>query len=173
MPGLDEIKLFFFKDIHIHLHSREIRRKDGIFKHFLDARVYAEFKKRIDALLERSPPTIVSSSIHKIRLLKKAQKFELLAGTPYNIGDIYIRNVGHVLERLGHFLKGKTGKVIFETQGKKESKRIQAMLTTTSLMCCAGTFTREISVNMDSRSGHKSKNPDCSGSRRLEDTSSP
>src|SRR3989338_11548542 len=39
MPGLDEIKLFFFKDIHIHLHSREIRRKDGIFKHFLDARV--------------------------------------------------------------------------------------------------------------------------------------
>lgn len=128
MPGLDEIKEYFFKDRNIYFHSREIRRKDGIFKIFLNVDAYSDFKMRMDQLLERSSVALISSSINKIKLLEKAKKFEQSAGTKYNIGDIYLRNVGYVLERVGHFLKSDDGKVIFEARGKTEGRRIQAVL---------------------------------------------
>lgn len=129
MPGLDEIKEYFFKDKNIYFHSREIRRKDGIFKIFLNEKLYSEFKVKMDALIDKSSITIISSSIDKIKLLKKAKEFEKMSGQKYNVGDIYLRNVGYVLERIGHFLKEDSGKVIFERRGKKENKRIQAVLT--------------------------------------------
>ena len=51
MPGLDEIKGYFFKSEDIYFHSREIRRKDGIFKIFLDEKVYFEFKQCMNNLM--------------------------------------------------------------------------------------------------------------------------
>jgi len=128
MPGLDEIKEYFFKDKNVYFHSREIRRKDGIFKIFLNEDLYSEFKTKIDELLEKSSITIISSSIRKIKLVQKAKKFEETSGQKYNIGDIYLRNVGYVLERIGHFLEDDSGKIIFEIRGKKESRKIQAVL---------------------------------------------
>jgi len=74
MPGLDEIKKYFFKDKNVYFHSREIRRKDGIFKIFLNKNLYLEFKTKIDELLEKSSITIISSSIRKIKLVQKAKK---------------------------------------------------------------------------------------------------
>lgn len=129
MPSLDEIKEHFFKDKNMYFHSREIRRKDGIFKIFLDEKVYSEFKQRMNALLEKSSITIISSSINKIKFVEKAREFEKLSGDKYNIGDIYLRNVGYILERVGHFLKTDAGKIVFEIRGRKESRRIQAVLT--------------------------------------------
>ena len=129
MPGLDKIKEDFFKSKDIYFHSREIRRKDGIFKIFLNEKVYSEFKEQTNNLLEKSQIAIISSSINKIKLEEKALVFEKQSGQKYNIGDIYLRNVGYVLERLGHFLNNDQGKIIFESRGKKESKRIQAVLS--------------------------------------------
>lgn len=129
MPGLDEIKNYFFKDKNIYFHSREIRRKDGIFKIFLNEKIYSEFKKQIDELLEKSSIVIVSSSIHKLRFLSKAEAYQKISGQKYNIGDIYLRNVGYVFERIGHFLNEDTGKIVFEKRGKKENRRIQAVLS--------------------------------------------
>ncbi len=129
MPGLDEIKDIFFKSKDVYFHSREIRRKDGIFKIFLDEKIYTEFKQQMNTLLEKSQISIISSSINKIKLAEKALAFEKQSGEKYNIGDIYLRNVGYVFERIGHFLNNNEGKIIFETRGKKESKRIQAVLT--------------------------------------------
>lgn len=129
IPKLYELKKKFFDNEQIYLHSREIRRKDGIFKIFLDARLYSRFKMEIDSLLGKTALKIISSSINKINLLKKAEKFQKISGIKYNIGDIYLRNVGYIFERLGHFLKQKTAKIIFETRGKNESRRIQAMLS--------------------------------------------
>jgi len=63
MPGLDEIKEYFFQSKDIYFHSREIRRKDGIFKIFLNENLYSEFKRKIDLLLDKSSITIISSSI--------------------------------------------------------------------------------------------------------------
>ncbi len=128
MPGLDEIKERFFNSRDVYFHSREIRRKDGIFKIFLDDKLYKDFKERVDMLLEKSSITIISSSINKISFAKKAKSFKQKTGEPYNVGDIYLKNVDYVLERVGHFLKNETGKIIFETRGKKESKRIQTVL---------------------------------------------
>lgn len=129
MSGVDEIKEYFLKSKNIYFHSREIRRKDGIFKIFLNESLYSEFKRKIDLLLDKSSITIISSSINKIKLVEKAIKFEKMSGQKYNIGDIYLRNVGYVLERIGHFLKEDSGKIVFEKRGKKESRRIQAVLT--------------------------------------------
>ena len=129
MPGLDEIKEEFFKNKNIYFHSREIRNKDGIFKIFLDGVLYKTFKDKVDILLEKSSIVIISSSTNKIKFVEKAQQFQQKTGTVYNIGDIYLRNVEYVLERTGHFLKDNTGKIIFEIRGRKESKRIQGVLT--------------------------------------------
>ncbi len=128
-PGLKKLKIKYFNSEKIHLHSREIRRKDGIFKIFLDDKIYSEFKIKVDTLLMKSSITIVSSSINKITLAQKAKLFKKESGQKYNVGDIYLRNVGYVFERIGHFLKANSGKIIFETRGRKESKRIQALLT--------------------------------------------
>lgn len=128
-PGLDAIKQWLFHRPAIYFHSREIRRKDGIFKVLLDPPVYAEFKNRMNALYEKSAVTIVTSSINKMNLLRKAQTYKQRTGETYSIGDIYLRNVDYVLERIGHFLKENDGKIIFELRGKKESRRIQGVLT--------------------------------------------
>lgn len=128
LPGLDEIKKHFFDKTKICFHSREIRRKDGIFKIFLNEELHKEFKIKMNLLLEKSSITLISSSINKIKLVKKAREFYKKTSNKYNIGDIYLRNVDYVLERIGHFLKSDTGKIIFETRGKKESKRIQEVL---------------------------------------------
>lgn len=136
-PGLDRMKMHFFNTKKVHFHSREIRRKDGIFKKFLNEKTYSEFKTMIDALINRSSITVISSSIKKLKLLEKAMAFEKNSGQKYNIGDLYLRNAGFVFERIGHFLNTDTGKIIFETRGRKESKRIQAVLNDAKLN---GTF---------------------------------
>ena len=128
MPGLDEIKEYFFRNKNIYFHSREIRRKDGIFKIFLGENKYSKFKNLVDSLIERSSVVFVSSSINKLKLLEKAKKFEKSSGEKYDTGDLYLRCLGFVLERAGHFLSSDSGKIIFERRGKKESKRIQAVL---------------------------------------------
>lgn len=128
VPGMDAIKEKYFHNKNIYFHSREIRRKDGIYKIFLDEKIYSEFKKDINDLMAISSITIISSSINKMRLAEKANIFRKQTGSAYNVGDVYLRNVDYVLERLGHFLKEKTAKIIFETRGKKESKKIQGVL---------------------------------------------
>lgn len=128
LPGIDDIKQKFFQDKEIYFHSREIRRKDGIYKIFLNEKIYSDFKLDIDNLIRKSSIKIISSSINKMRLAKKANEFRHATGTAYNIGDVYLRNVDYVLERLGHLLKGKSAKVIFESRGKKECKKIQGVL---------------------------------------------
>lgn len=129
MPGLDKIKERFFKDKNIYFHSREIRRKDGIFKIFLNESLYDKFKNEMDTLLEKSSVIIISSSINKIKLAEKAENFQKQYQSRYKIGDIYLRNVNYVLERIGHFLKNSTGKIIFEARGRRENRRIQGVLT--------------------------------------------
>ncbi len=129
MPKIDGIKNEFFNNIDIYFHSREIRRKDGIYKIFLNDKFYLKFKQEMDNILNLSSVKFISCSINKKKLLQKAVNFKQQTGNEYNIGDLYLKNVYHVLERLGHFLGDETAKIIFETRGKKESKRIQGVLT--------------------------------------------
>lgn len=129
VPAVDEIKQTFWKTREIHFHSNEIRRKDGIFKVLLDSEKYEQFKKNMIGALEKSSVTLISSSINKLDLLERAIKFKEKTGQEYNIGDLYLKNVEWVLERLGHFIKTDTARIIFETRGNKESRRIQGVLT--------------------------------------------
>lgn len=128
-PRMAELKKKLFgNNENIYFHSREIRRKDGIYKIFLNKNLYKKFKLEMDVIIEKSRIKIITSSINKIKLQKKAEKFHKRTGNKYDFGDLYLQNVNYILERLGHFLKKKTAKIIFETRGKKESKRIQGVL---------------------------------------------
>ncbi len=127
-PAIDDIKMHFWGTRDIHFHSNEIRRKDGIFKLLLDPIRYDEFKHVMIAALEKSSVTIISSSINKRNLLEKAERFKEITGNDYNLGDLYLTNVGWVFERLGHFIKTDTARIIFETRGRQESRRIQGVL---------------------------------------------
>lgn len=129
VPLIDEIKMKFWNTRDIHFHSNEIRRKDGIFKVLLNENYYIMFKKMMIEALDKSAITIVSSSINKFKLLNIAEKFEKNTNQKYNPGDLYLRNVDWVLERIGHFLKTDTAKIIFETRGNKESRKIKGVLT--------------------------------------------
>jgi len=129
VPSIDEIKEKFWHSRDVHFHSNEIRRKDGIFKELLNEDNYTYFKEKMIEILEKSSVTIISSSINKMKLLQKAENFESISGQKYNPGDLYLRNVDWVLERIGHFLKTNTAKIIFETRGNKESRKIQGVLT--------------------------------------------
>jgi hypothetical protein len=128
-PSIDEIKQLFWNSREIHFHSNEIRRKDGIFKTLLNENNYKTFKEKMIVTLEKSSVNIISSSINKLKLLDKSKKFEANTGQNYSPGDLYLKNVDWVLERIGHFLKADTAKIIFETRGNKESRKIQGVLT--------------------------------------------
>lgn len=129
-PAIDEIKTRFWGTRDIHFHSNEIRRKDGIFKTLLDPVRYDEFKQMMLSALEKSSVTLISSSINKLKLLDKVERFKESSGNDYNFGDLYLRDVEWVLERIGHFVKDDTARIVFETRGNKESRRIQGVLTT-------------------------------------------
>lgn len=129
MVQMDEIKDSLFGTKAVYFHSREIRRKDGIYKIFLDEVKYSSFKKAMVEALEQSFVTIISCSINKLKLLQKATDFKEKTGVGYKIGDLYLCNVDYILERVGHFLGGKSAKIIFESRGKTESLRIQGVLT--------------------------------------------
>jgi len=131
VPSLDEIKQRFWGNRDIHFHSNEIRRKDGIFKVLIDPEQYKAFKGMMIGTVEKSSITIISSSINKMKLLKRAEKFESETGQKYDPGDLYMTNVNWVLERIGHFLKTDNARILFETRGKRESRRIQGVLNTT------------------------------------------
>jgi hypothetical protein len=128
-PAIDDIKMRFWGTRDVHFHSNEIRRKDGIFKVLIDPLKYEEFKELMVAALEKSSVTLISSSINKMKLLDKAERFKQNTGNEYNPGDLYLTNVGWVLERIGHFIKKDTARIVFETRGRQESRRIQGVLT--------------------------------------------
>ncbi|MBU6388996.1 DUF3800 domain-containing protein [Patescibacteria group bacterium] len=128
VPRVNALKEKLFGTTSSHLHSREIRRKEGGFKVLLDAGIYESFKREMDNILLESRATLISSSINKLILLDRIERFERESSQPYNLGDIYLRNVDFVLERLGHFLKARSGQIVFETRGRSESRRVQGVL---------------------------------------------
>lgn len=82
MPGLDELKEYFFRDKNILFHFREIRRKDGIFKIFLDEEKYKEFLK-ID--FPRVPyPTDKKTFSKFVELGKELRELHLLESPKVN-----------------------------------------------------------------------------------------
>ena len=80
--------------------------------------------------LKQSSITLISSSINKLKLLDKVEQFREHTGDDYDFGDLYLRNVEWILERIGHFVKDDTVRIVFETRGHKESLRIQGLLST-------------------------------------------
>lgn len=129
LPEILKMKEKFFGNIDIILHSNEIRRKDRGFKVFLDNDIYNEFKKEIVEIIDKSNIQIVSSSIRKKNLLERTLNYKQ-SGIDYDFGNLYLKNFEFILERVAHCLNSnkEKGKLIFETVGNHESRKIQKTL---------------------------------------------
>jgi hypothetical protein len=129
LPRLLHLKEKFFQNKEIIFHSNDIRRKNRGFKIFLDENVYSDFKKDIVEVIDKSKIKIISCSIKKDALLERSLRYRK-DGVDYDFGNVYLKNFEFVLERLAHFLnkKNASAKLIFETVGKAESKKIQKTL---------------------------------------------
>lgn len=127
LPRMLILKNKLFKNKEVHFHSNEIRRKDGIFKIFLDKKIYDYFKFEIIEICKDSNIQIITSSINKIKLLEQKEKLNR-SGTDYDIGDLYIKNIEWVLEKVSDLIKTKKAILIFEMQGKKETKSVKTLI---------------------------------------------
>lgn len=127
LPEMNLLKMKYFNTLNVVLHSNDLRNKNGIFKVFLDENLYNNFKQDIIEVFRKSNVLIVSSSINKIKLLEKFN-FYKSQGSIYNPGDLYIKNIEFILERIGHFSRGRKIKLIFEAQGKRENKKVKTLL---------------------------------------------
>lgn len=129
VPEIKKLKIKYFGDERVVLHSNDIRNKNKAFKVFINEELYSEFKKDIINIFEKSEISIISSSINKIKLLNKYLEYKS-KGSEYNPGDLYIKNIEFLSERICHFLKSKKskrGQLVFEAQGKKESNDIRTL----------------------------------------------
>lgn len=129
MPRIDDIKQEFFNNKDIYFHSHSIRRNIGPFKIFLNKHQYGQFKARMDSVIQESAPTFVSFSIDKRLLIDMFLSYQDSVGAKVYLNDmVYLMEFVGLLDLMKQFLGSRTAKIIFETIGKRESKRIQSVL---------------------------------------------
>lgn len=119
LPRILKLKQKLFNRSDMHFHSSEIRRKDGIFKIFLNIDTYEYFKKEIISIIIDSEIIIVSSSVNKINLLNNNLNRKNIPA------DLYMHNLEFIIDRVFNILNINKVTYVFETQGKKETKKIK------------------------------------------------
>ena len=109
----------------VHLHSRDIRRRSGVFDIFYDESLYSRFKNDMNGLLREVDPRFVSCSVDKRALSEKMALYRRETGKEYAVGDIYLDCFEYVLERAARFLGDKKGAIVFDmTTGRKKIQRM-------------------------------------------------
>lgn len=111
---IDNFKIKYFKTTNIILHSREIRKCEGVFAILFDLKIKEQFYNDLNLIITNANFMLVSSAILK---QKHIEHYGKLADDPYEIALTF------VLERvLFEFDSRKVGKaeVIIESRGKKE-----------------------------------------------------
>lgn len=96
-----ELKKEFFGSEHAILHSRDIRKCEGVFVKLFDLEVKARFYERLNSILENGKYTVIAVGIKKQEFI---EKFGKIADDPYEI------SLSFLLER-----------AVMETDNSKES----------------------------------------------------
>lgn len=108
-------KYKYFKTTHVGLHSRDLRKWQGVFQILSDEALRRRFYQDLNDIFEQGDYCIIGSAIHKERLI---EKYGERAKDPYALSLTFI------LERLVFYLDQKdrnaTVQVLAEQRGKKE-----------------------------------------------------
>lgn len=117
--NVNTIKLKYWNNKNVILHSRDIRKCNNEFKILFDLEVKEQFYKDINSILTLSNYKIISSAINKIGFIKKYGKLE---------NDVYEIALSFILERtifcLDEFRNCTSLEIIIEKRGKKEDAKL-------------------------------------------------
>ena len=115
--AFNRIKLKYFGSESVILHSRDIRKCEGVFSKLFDLDTKRHFYYDLDDAMRKTNYKIVASAIKKERHL---DLFGKLADDPYEIGLTFL------LERMAFELNevNGTAKVIIESRGCKEDNNL-------------------------------------------------
>ena len=115
----DRIKIKYFGSANVILHSRDIRKCDGVFAKLFDLKTKESFYRALDEAMEKTDYKIISSVIKKQDHINRYGK---LADDPYDIGLTF------VLERTLFELDELDGfaRVMIESRGKNEDSNLAA-----------------------------------------------
>ncbi len=113
-----ELKKKFFGSEHAILHSRDIRKCEGVFVKLFDLKVKEDFYKKLNLILGNGNYTVISVGINKKEFIEKYGK---IADDPYEL------SLSFLLERaVMEIDKGdSTMHITLESRGKVEDEIIQ------------------------------------------------
>lgn len=113
------LKLKYWNNKNVILHSRDIRKCNNEFKILFDLEVKEAFYKDINSILTSSSYKIISSAIDKIEFIKKYGKLE---------DDVYEIALSFILERtifcLDEFKNCTSLEIVIEKRGRKEDIKL-------------------------------------------------
>ena len=114
-----ELKKEFFGSEHAILHSRDIRKCEGVFVKLFDLELKARFYERLNDILENGKYTVIAVGIKKQEFIEKYGK---IADDPYEL------SLSFLLERA--VMETDNGKnsvlhITIESRGKKEDEIVQ------------------------------------------------
>ena len=116
---INDFKKKFFGTTNVILHSRDIRKCEGVFQILFDLDIKKEFYKKLNGIIGSAKFTIIGSGINKEEHIKKYGK-----GTK----DPYVISLAFAIERLIFCLDEKSASTIvdikIEKRGKKEDKKL-------------------------------------------------
>lgn len=129
---VNQVKLKYWNNINVILHSRDIRKCNNEFKILFDLKVKEQFYNDINGILTSNNYKIISSAIDKISFIKKYGKLE---------DDVYEIALSFILERtifcLDEIQDCDSLEIIIEKRGKKEDAKLANHLNKLSQV---GTF---------------------------------
>lgn len=116
---VNQVKLKYWNNSNVILHSRDIRKCNNEFKILFDLKVKEQFYNDINGILTTSNYKIISSAIDKISFIKKYGKLE---------DDVYEIALSFILERtifcLDEIKDGDNLEIVIEKRGKKEDTKL-------------------------------------------------
>lgn len=116
---VNSLKMKYFKTIDVILHSRDIRKCEGVFQILFDLKLKESFYKDLNAILSGSDYTIIGVGINKEEHIKKYGK---QAHDPYSL------SLSFIIERMIFYLDGvdKNGPIDIkaEVRGRKEDAEL-------------------------------------------------
>lgn len=116
---VNQVKLKYWNNTNVILHSRDIRKCNNEFKVLFDLKVKEQFYNDVNSVLTSSNYKIISSAIDKISFIKKYGKLE---------DDVYEIALSFILERtifcLDEIKDGDNLEIVIEKRGKKEDAKL-------------------------------------------------
>lgn len=112
---INNFKKEFFGTTNVVLHSREIRKCEGVFQILFDLKIKEKFYEKLNNIVTNAVFVIIGAGVNKEEHIKKYAKG---ARNPYNI------SLGFIMERLIFCLDSKSSSALvdikFEKRGRKE-----------------------------------------------------